>query len=67
VQEPRRFVMELVKLAPLIKGWPWLKLTYVLGICLLYKQLVTFDQAIALILLAVALEGLAHAGPARKR
>jgi hypothetical protein len=60
-------MMELAKLAPLIKGWPWPKVSYVLGVCLLYKQLVTFDQAIALILLAVALERLAQPTTGRKR
>jgi hypothetical protein len=50
--------MELAKFAPLIKGWPWPKLGYLLGVCLLYKHLVTFDQAVVLILLAVVVDRL---------
>ncbi len=51
---------ELFKLAALMKNQPWPKLCYVISIFLLYEHIVTFSEALALILLPAVLDKLAH-------
>lgn len=47
---------DLIKLAPLVQNWPWPKLGYVLVLGLLLRQVVNFEQAIILILLAMVID-----------
>jgi hypothetical protein len=56
-------VKELVKLALLLQHWPWPKLGFVLVVGLLFRQVVNFEQAIALILLAIVIDKLGGRRP----
>ena len=46
---------DLIKFVPLVQSWPWPKLGFLLVLALLFKQVVTFEQSLILILLAVVI------------
>ena len=61
---------DLLKLAPVLFGWPWSKVGYLLALGLLYRSLISFDQAVLLIGLAVLIDpprALAQGAPALSR
>jgi len=47
---------ELLKLAPFVQQWAWPKLGYLAAIALLLKRVITFDQALVLIFLAIMID-----------
>jgi hypothetical protein len=49
-------VKDLMKLAPLVQGLPLSTLGYVLVLGLLVRQVVTFEEAVILILIAILIE-----------
>ena len=56
-QQARSIAMnEFAKIDGALKRWGWGRTTFLLALFLLVKQLVTFEQALVLILLAVLLE-----------
>jgi hypothetical protein len=49
-------VKELLKIASAIPGWPWPRVGYLLGIGLLYKRVINFEEALLLALLAIVID-----------
>ena len=47
---------DLLKVASLIPSWPWAKLCFLVSVALLYRGVVSFDQAIILAMLALFIE-----------
>jgi len=47
---------EFIKLAGLMTKWPWAKLCYGLSIFLLYEHIVSFSEAVALMLIPLLLD-----------
>jgi len=57
---------DLIKFVPALKTLPWPKLGYILALALLAKGVVTFDQAILLVLLAWVTESYTTAAKSKK-